>query len=316
MGLRIVVLEQDSVKASFRAPAFDHEWVAYPVSSREQVRQRLRGAAIAVVNKVRIDAEDLAALPDLKMIAVAATGADNVDLAACTARGVVVSNVRGYAVETVPEHVMMLMLALRRSLFNYAADVGAGRWAGADTFCLFDHPVRDLHGATLGIIGGGDLGSGVARLATAFGMKVIFADRKGAARPREGRVSFDTVLREADVLSVHCPLNEETRGLIGAGELARMKRDAVVINTARGGIVDEPALAEALREGRIAGAAVDVLSSEPPRDGNVLLAPGIPNLIVTPHMAWASAQAMQALADQVIDNLEAFFAGRPRNRLA
>jgi glycerate dehydrogenase len=314
--MRIVLLERDSVKADFRAPDFSHDWVEYRVSTQDEVVERLMGADVAIVNKLRVGAADLARLPGLKMIAVAATGADNIDLEACAERGIVVSNVRGYAVDTVPEHALMLMLALRRKLFEYVADVRAGLWGQADTFCLFHHPVGDLHGATLGIIGSGALGGGVVRLAEAFGMKVLLAERKGEARVRDGRTAFDAVLRESDVISIHCPLNTETRGLIGETELAAMRPHAILINTARGGIVDEQALASALRAGVIGGAGMDVLSVEPPRKGNPLLDPDIPNLIVTPHMAWASAEAMQALADQVVTNIEAFVAGAPRNRLA
>lgn len=315
MGIRIAFLEGDSIQAAFRTPAIDHEWVVYPVTPQEQVLERLEGAGVAIINKLKLRADDIAKLPQLRMVAVAATGSDNIDLTACAERGIVVSNVRGYAVNTVPEHAIMLMLALRRRLFEYAADVRSGMWNRAGTFCLFHHPVSDLHGATLGIIGRGGLGQGVARLAEAFGMKVLYAEHKGSQQVREGYTAFDTVIREADVISLHCPLTDATRGLIHSAEMARMKPGAILINTSRGGLIDEQALADALRAGTIAGAGIDVLSQEPPRDGNPLLAPDIPNLIVTPHMAWASAGAMQALADQVIDNIEAFAAGSPRNRL-
>jgi glycerate dehydrogenase len=314
--MRIVLLERDAVGASFRRPAVEHEWIEYPASNSSEVAGKLAGATVAIVNKVKLGAADIAALPQLRMVAIAATGSDNVDLAACAARGIVVSNVRGYAVNTVPEHAMMLILALRRRLFDYVADVRAGRWERSDNFCFFDHPIGDLHGATLGIVGRGGLGQGLARLATAFGMRVLFAEHRGATAVREGYTAFDAVLREADVLSLHCPLTDATRGLIGAAELAAMKPTAILVNTSRGGLVDETALASALRERRVGAAGFDVLSQEPPRDGNPLLAPDIPNLILTPHVAWASREAMQALADQVIDNIEAFAAGAPRNRLA
>lgn len=316
MKMQVVLLERDSVNADFRAPAFEHEWRAYPVTLQDQVVERLTGADIAIVNKLNLRAADIAALPNLRMVAVAATGADNVDLAACRARGIVVSNVRGYAVNTVPEHALMLMLALRRRVFDYTRDVSDGLWARSQTFCLFGHPVADLHGATLGIIGRGDLGRGLARLAEAFGMRVLFAEHKGSPTVRDGYAAFDEIIREADVISMHCPLTDATRGMIGEAEMRRMKPDAILINTARGGLIDEPALAAALRDRIIGGAGIDVLSVEPPRGGNPLLAPDIPNLILTPHMAWASAGAMQSLADQAIDNVEAFVAGQPRNRLA
>ena len=314
--MRVVCLERDAVGARFRRPGFAHEWIEYPASAQAEVVPRLAGAAIAIVNKVTLGATEIAQLPALRMIAMAATGADNIDLAACAARAIVVSNVRGYAVHTVPEHALMLMLALRRSLFDYAADVARGRWAASPNFCFFDHPIADLNGAMLGIVGRGVLGRGVARLAEAFGMSVRFAEHKGAAAVRDGYAPFDAVLREADVLTLHCPLNDATRGLIGEPELAAMKATAILINTARGDLVDEAALARALRRHQLGGAGIDVLSTEPPCDANPLLEAGIPNLIVTPHVAWASREAMQTLADQVIDNIEAFAAGAPRNRLA
>tara|TARA_R110002049_G_scaffold59920_10_gene161726 strand:- start:1620 stop:2570 length:951 start_codon:yes stop_codon:yes gene_type:complete len=315
MSIRIVNLEGESVATSFRKPAIEHEWTDYPLSTADQVVERLAGAEIAVINKVRITAEHLPQLPDLKLIAIAATGTDNIDLAACKAHGVVVSNVRGYAVHTVPEHAILLMMALRRSLLSYVQDVRDGLWARSGNFCLFGHPVGDLHGATLGIFGRGSLGQGVARLAEAFGMRVIYGEHRGATSVREGYVAFEEVVRTADVISLHCPLNDATRGMIGKTELQMMKPTAVLVNTSRGGLVDEQALADALRAGEIAGAGVDVLSKEPPRDGNPLLAPDIPNLIVTPHMAWASDAGMKGVTDQVIDNIEAFVAGTPRNRV-
>lgn len=315
MSIRIVNLEGESVASSFRTPSIPHEWIEYPLTPPERVVERLRDAQVAIINKVRLTAEHLSQLPGLKLVAISATGTDNIDLAACRERGVVVSNVRGYAVHTVPEHAILLMLALRRSLLAYNGDVKNGLWAKSDNFCLFGHPVGDLHGATLGIFGRGSLGQGVARLAEAFGMRILWGEQRSAAEVREGYTGFDTVLREADVISLHCPLNEATRGMIGAAELAAMKRSAVLVNTARGGLVDEQALADALRGGVIAGAGVDVLSKEPPREGNPLLAPDIPNLLVTPHMAWASGAAMRAMTDQVVDNIEAFVAGAPRNRV-
>ncbi len=314
--ITIVCPERDAVGAQFRAPAIEHRWIEHPATTQAELVARLAGAQVAIINKLKLGAAEIAALPELRMIAVAATGADNIDLAACRERGIVVSNVRGYAVDTVPEHAMMLILALRRRLLDYVADVRAGRWARSENFCFFDHPIGDLAGATLGVVGRGGLGQGVARLGEAFGMRVLFAEHRGATTVREGYTAFEQVLAEADVISLHCPLKDNTRGLIGAAELARMKPTAILVNTSRGGLVDEVALAEALRAGQIAGAATDVLSTEPPRGGNPLLDADLPNLIVTPHVAWASAQAMQRLADQVIDNIEAFAAGAPRNRLA
>ncbi|MBT0962090.1 D-2-hydroxyacid dehydrogenase [Denitromonas iodatirespirans] len=316
MEPRIVFLERGSVAADFPRPAQPHTWVDFPYTSPADIVPRLRGAQVAVINKLRLDAAVLAQLPELRMIALAATGSDNIDLAACRARGLVVSNVRGYAETSVPEHVIGLMLALSRQLIAYHRDVGAGRWPTSRHFCFLDHPMRDLRGATLGLVGQGSLGQGVARLAEAFGMRILWSERPAAAQVRPGRVSFEQMLREADVVSLHCPLNADTRGMIDAAALQAMKPQAFLINTARGALVDEAALAEALRRGDIAGAAIDVLSVEPPPADHPLLAADIPNLILTPHVAWASAEAMQAMAEQVVANIEAFLAASPRNRLA
>jgi glycerate dehydrogenase len=236
---RIVQLEGESLIADVRRPAFAHEWVGYAKTAPGQVIKHLAGATVAITNKVPIDAAAIAALPDLKMIAVSATGTNNVDLDACRARGIVVSNIRGYAEQTVPEHVMALLLALSRNLVAWRETMLAGGWQRAEQFCLFDHPIRDLHGATLGLIGSGTLGNGVARLAEAFGMRVLRAERKGAAIVRPGYTAFVDVLAAADAISLHCPLTAETAGLIGEAELKAMKPSALLINTARGGIVDE-----------------------------------------------------------------------------
>ncbi|KAA3654473.1 MAG: D-2-hydroxyacid dehydrogenase [Proteobacteria bacterium] len=313
---KIVFLERESVRAPFSRPAAAHRWVDYPDTTPDQIVPRLQDAQVAVINKLRIDEAVLAQLPALRMIALAATGSDNVDLAACRARGVVVSNVRGYAVTSVPEHVIGLMLALSRNLVAYQQAVQAGRWPAARHFCFLDYPIRDLRGATLALVGQGGLGEGVARLAEAFGMRVLWSERPGAADVRPGRVAFDEVLRRADVLSLHCPLTAGTRGMIDRAALQAMKPTAFLINTARGALIDEAALAEALRSGEIAGAALDVLSQEPPPADHPLLAPDIPNLILTPHVAWASAEAMQEMAVQVVANVEAFLRGAPSNRLA
>ena len=314
----IVNLEAGALVASLRRPAFEHSWAEHEATSQAQVAERLAGATVAVVNKRLITADILAGLPALRMIAIAATGYINVDLDACRARGIVVSNVRGYARETVPEHVFALLLALARQIGPFHRSVAAGRWQQSAQFCYFDYPIRDLAGQTLGIFGGGTLGQGVARIAAAFGMQVAFGEHKGADTCRSGYLPFERLIREADVISLHCPLTEATRHFIGAPELAAMKPTALLINTARGGLVDEQALADALRARRIGGAGFDVLSAEPPVD-NPLLAPHLPqagNFILTPHVAWSSREAMQALADQLIDNIEAFARGTPANRLA
>ncbi|MCK6411214.1 MAG: D-2-hydroxyacid dehydrogenase [Azonexus sp.] len=315
---RIVNLDAAGLPVELPLPGFEHQWVSHAATAADEVLARLQGAQIAVTNKVPLSAATVDALPELKMIAIAATGANHIDLAACRARGIVVSNIRGYAEHTVPEHVLSLILALLRNLVAWRQTLQAGAWSQASQFCLFEHPIRDLHGSTLALVGSGSLGQGVARLATAFGMRVLQVERKGLATPRPGYVSFAQALAEADVLSLHCPLTPETRHLIGEAELRAMRRDALLINTARGGIVDELALARALREGWIGGAGFDVLSSEPPPADHPLLAPdllALPNFILTPHVAWSSRPAMQALATQLIGNIEAFVAGTPRNCL-
>ena len=316
---RIVFLESESIIAELRQPAFAHDWVSYPKTTPDQVVERLAEATIAVINKAPLPAAAVNALPKLKMVAVAATGTNVIDLEACRARGIVVANVCGYAEHTVPEHVMALLLALSRNVIAYRQAVADGDWQRSDQFCCFAYPISDLHGATLAIIGSGSLGDGVARLAEAFGMHVLRSERKGAARVRPGYTPFAEALRTADAVSLHCPLTAETENLIGESELRAMKSTALLINTARGGLVDEAALVLALQQGWIAGAGFDVLTVEPPSAGNLLLAPellGLANFLLTPHVAWASRPAMQALADQLVDNLEAFARDAPENRVA
>ena len=309
----IVFLERNTFNVPFRKPSFEHDWIEFGETTPDQVAERLAPATIAICNKVQLRAEALSQLPKIRLIAVAATGVDNVDLAHCRSHDIAVCNTRGYAVNSLPEHALMLMLALRRNLIAYRADIKAGRWQEARQFCLLDHPIGDLKGARLGIVGFGTLGRSMAQLGRAIGMEVIVAERKHAAVVRADRVSFEEMLRLSDVLSLHCPLTEQTKNLIGADELQQMKPHAILINTARGGLVDDHALLDALRSGRLAGAGIDVLRNEPPREGNPLLDVDLPNLLVTPHNAWASRQAMQTLADQLIDNLEAFVRGEPRN---
>ena len=313
MTEHLVFLDRSTLQATLRRPSFDHTWAEHATTSAEQTVARLGEATIALTNKAPLRAEALAQLPKLKLIAVAATGHDIVDVAACRERGIAVCNIRNYAVHTVPEHVFALILALRRNLFAYRADVERGRWQQSEQFCFFDHPIGDLYGSTMGVIGGGALGQGTAALARAFGMRVLFADITPGALARADRTPLDQVLAEADVISLHCPLTPATRYLIGPEQLRQMKRNAILINTARGGLVDESALATALTEGGIAGAGFDVLTTEPPTQGNLLLDLRLPNFILTPHVAWASKDAMQGLADQLIDNVELFVQGTPQN---
>ncbi len=310
---QIVFLDRGTVKAPFRPPRFPHEWKEYATTSPAEVSARLAGATIVLINKVKLGPPELAAASTIKLIALTATGYDNVDVTYCRARGIAVCNAPGYARDSVPEHALMLMLALRRNLPGFQEALRQGRWQQSIIPTLLDFPVYDLQGATLGLMGYGELGRGVEKLAGAFGMRVLLAERKNSAVLRPGRETFEAVLHQSDIISLHLPLTPETRGLIGTPELALMKKGAILINTARGGVVDEAALAQALRCGHLGGAGVDVLSEEPPRSGNPLLEPGLPNLIVTPHIAWMSAGALARLTEQVIDNLESFNKGQPKN---
>ncbi|NLR76780.1 D-2-hydroxyacid dehydrogenase [Leeia aquatica] len=312
---RIVFLDQASLPVPLPPVTFPHVWVSYPATRAEERAVRLQGASIAVVNKVRMDAELLAALPDLRMIALAATGSDNIDLQACQERGIAVSNIRDYALDSVPEHALAMLFALRRALPHYRQAMQQGEWQQAGQFCLFGPPLLDVAGSRLGIVGHGSLGQALARKAQALGMQVWFAERKGAVRCRPGYHPFDEVLQQCDAISLHCPLTPETRHLIGARELALMPRHAIVLNTARGALIEPHALLQALRAGRLGGAGIDVLPEEPPIHGHPLLEAALPNLLVTPHVAWASQQAMQQLAIQLVENLHAFWAGERLRRL-
>ena len=277
----------------------------------ELIIERLQGAQVAISNKVPLDATTLAACPDLKLILIAATGSNNVDLAAARAQGIAVSNCQGYGTPAVAQHTLMLLLALATRLPDYQQAVAAGRWQQASQFCLLDYPIMELHGKTLGLLGHGELGSAVGRLAEAFGMRVLLGQLPG--RPaRSDRLPLDELLPHVDALSLHCPLNEHTRDLIGADQLQAMKANALLVNTARGGLINEQALADALRSGHLGGAACDVLSSEPPQADNPLLAGDIPRLIITPHCAWGSREARQRIVGQLAENAHAYFNAAPR----
>ncbi len=308
---KIVFLDRGTLGVPLRKPSFPHSYTEYDATSVDEIVERLTDADIAIINKVQVRKASLEKLPKLKMIAVAATGTDCVDKAYCKEHSIPVVNIRNYAVNTVPEHTLALIFALRRSLIPYALDVRKGKWQTINQFCYFDHPIRDISGSTLGLIGYGALGKSVATRAEALGMKVIATD----VYDFPGKVDLDTILKESDIVSLHCPLTDGTRNIIGAPELKKMKNDAILINTARGGLVDEAALVEALKTGEIGGAGFDVLTVEPPKDGNVLLDQGadLPNLIITPHVAWASHEAMTGLANQLVENIELWVAGTPRN---
>lgn len=290
------------------------DWTWHTETARHQVAERIRGFEVVITNKVVLDAATIVDAQALRCICVAATGTNNIDLAAAQQHGVVVSNVVGYATPAVVQHVFAMLLALSTRLPEYQTWVQAGRWQHHSQFCSLDFPIRELAGKVMGVVGYGELGQAVAAVARAFGMTVRIAQRPGATAATGGRVPLADLLGEVDVLSLHCPLTPQTRNLIGPAELRLMKPDAVLINTARGGIVDEAALAHALRHGRLGGAGIDVLAQEPPRDGSPLLEqPPIPNLIVTPHTAWASREARQRMIDEVAGNVRAYQEGKPRN---
>ncbi|NUO72915.1 MAG: D-2-hydroxyacid dehydrogenase [Frateuria sp.] len=314
--MKIVFLDHETLspQTTLREPQFKHELVLHARTAADEVADRIGGADIVIVNKVKIPAAALERAHRLRLIAVAATGTDNIDLAACRERGIVVSNIRSYAVHTVPEHTFALIFALRRSICAYRDAVRAGRWQAAGQFCFFDHPIRDLAGSTLGIIGDGVLGQAVATLGRALGMRVLFAGYKGRTDQGPLYTPFERTLAESDVLTLHCPLTPETRNMIGRGEFSLMERKPLVVNTSRGGLVDEAAVGWALETGRISGAGFDVVSVEPPpADHPFMKLLDRPDFILTPHVAWASDEAVQGLADQLVENIEAFVRGQPRN---
>jgi glycerate dehydrogenase len=319
MRHKIVFLDHDTMgpEVTLRRPSIEHDWTAHDRTKADEVVSRAEDATILIVNKVPLTAAVLDRLDRLQFVAVAATGTDNVDLAACRSRGIPVSNVRAYAVHTVPEHTFALILALRRSLPAYRDSVTAGAWQRAAQFTLLDHPIRDLHGSTLGIIGEGAIGQAVADIGRAFGMRVLFSAHKGRQDMGPLYTLFDEVIERSDILTLHCPLTPQTRGLLGEAEFARMQRRPIIVNTARGGLIDEEALASALERGLIAGAAVDAVSIEPPPlDHPFMRLAKRPDFILTPHIGWASREARQAVADQVTANIEAFATGCPRNLIA
>jgi len=315
---RIVFLDRATIapQIRLRRPGFAHELIEHARTRPEEIVARLAGASIAITNKVALSAAVLEQLPDLRLIAVAATGTDCVDKAYCQRHGIAVANIRGYAVNTVPEHTFALILALRRNIVAYRDDVLAGEWQKSGQFCFFNHPIHDLAGARLGIIGEGVLGRRVAEIARAFGMVPLFAAHKGRSGFGQLYTPWDEVLASSDIITLHSPLTPETRGMLAMPEFRAMKRRPLIINTARGGLVVEEDLVRALDEGLISGAGFDVVAGEPPAPDNPLMGiAGRPDVILTPHVAWASDEAQQALADQLMDNIENFVAGRPGNRV-
>ncbi len=278
------------------------------------VDERIAGCEVVLCNKAELTRARIEANPSLKLIALTATGVNNVDLVAARERGVAVCNIRDYCTASVVQHVFATLLGLTHSIREYDRALKDGEWEKGEQFTLLNFPIRELAGRTIGIVGFGVLGQGVARVAEAFGMRVLVANRPNG-EPAPGRVDLDELLPQVDVLTLHCPITEATRGLIGAHELSQMRRDAVLINTARGGLVDAEALAHALRTGQIGGAAIDVLAQEPPVDGNPLLAADLPNLIVTPHIAWAAIEARQRAIDELAANVRDWLAGGRRGRV-
>ena len=273
------------------------EWTYYQGTTTEQTVGRLVEANIVLTNKVIIDQYVMEQCPRLKYIGVLATGTNNVDLAAAEKRGIVVRNVEAYCTQSVVQHTMAMMLSLAISLPSYSSDCKKGLWARSEMFCRQDHPILQLSGKTLLIVGSGTLGTAVARAAEAFGMKILNAEVPGSPSSPEGKVNLDQGLAEADVVSLHCPLTPQTDNMIDYRRLQLMKPHALLINAGRGGLVNEADLARALKSGEIGGAGVDVLTQEPPRDGNPLLDEDLPNLVITPHTAWASPEARQKIVD-------------------
>ncbi|MFA0154702.1 D-2-hydroxyacid dehydrogenase [Vibrio sp. 10N.261.46.A3] len=314
--LKVVFLDRTTIPSQIHLKplSFEHEWVEYDFTAPELVAERVAGADVVITNKVVLNADNLAQAQQLKLIAVSATGVNNVDVDYCKSNNIAVANVQGYATQSVPEHVIAMLFTLKRNLVGYHQDIEAGEWQKDKQFCFFTHPIQDMAGSTLGLIGSGSLGQATAILAKAIGMNVIFAERKGADSCREGYLPFDAVLKQADALSLHCPLTEATRNLISERELVMMKPSAVLINAGRGGLVDEQALVEALKKHEIAGAGMDVFTQEPADNSNPLLANShLPNLLLTPHVAWGSDSSIQKLSDILIDNIDGFVAGNTQN---
>ncbi|WP_109077346.1 2-hydroxyacid dehydrogenase [Aggregatibacter kilianii] len=311
--MKIVFLDRTGIPAThdIPRPSFPHTWTEYDRTLPEETFERAKDADIVVTSKVVFDRVLLSRLPKLKLIAITATGTNNIDLEAAKDLGIAVKNVTGYSSVTVPEHVLGMIFALKHSLMSYHRDqVTSDRWATCGQFCYTDYPITDVRGATLGVFGKGNIGTEIGRLAQLLGMNVLYAEHKGATQVRDGYTAFETVLKQADIVTLHCPLTDTTKNLINADTLALMKPTAYLINTGRGPLVDESALLDALETGKIAGAALDVLVKEPPEIDNPLIqaAKRLPNLLLTPHIAWASDSAVTTLVNKVAQNIEDFVA--------
>lgn len=317
--MKVVFVDSNTLSPAVQMKTlpFTHQWQNYEYTTVEQLVERAANAQVLISNKVPVDEVALRQLPQLKLIAVPATGTNHVDVAACKALGITVCNIPSYAQTTVPEHTLALIFALQRQILSYHRSIAAGRWQESGMFCYFDYPIRDLRGSTLGLVGSGTLGSAVAQLAKCLGMKVLFAGRKGQESAPEGKVPFAQLLAQSDIISLHCPLTAETRHLLGTEEFAQMQRKPLIINTARGELIDAKALAQALEQGQIRGAGLDVCDAEPPAaDHPYMQLMQRDDFILTPHVAWASIEAMQHLADQLIDNIAAFVMGEAKNTVS
>ncbi len=289
-------------------------WQNYSVTNPENTLERVRDAELVISNKVVLDRATLSACHKLRLICIIATGTNNVDLEAARELGIAVTNVTAYGTPSVVQFVFALILSLATRLNEHQLSSRNGQWAASPDFCVLDYPFRELSGKTMGIIGYGELGKAVARVGEAFGLHILICQRPGS-EPVNDRVPLETLLSQSDVVSIHVPLANNTRNLIGREEFRLMKKSAILINAARGGIVDEQALVDALNDGEIAAAGFDVLSQEPPKEGNPLLDYDQPNLIVTPHMAWGAVESRQRLIDLTAENIIAFTKGEKRNRV-
>ncbi len=288
------------------------DWYWYDKIAVQDIVEAVAGADVVVTNKVILDQTFFTSARSVKLVCAAATGFNNIDIQAARHSGVDVCNIRAYATPSVVQHVFSILLSLVTSQPSYRRDIYNGSWTSSDFFCLFDHPIRELQGLNIGIVGYGELGQAVAGVARAFGMKVLVAKRHSDDN-RPGRIELHSLLSVSDVVSLHCPLTDTTEGLIGAEELSLMKPDAILINTARGGLVDEMALMSALQENRLGGAGLDVLEQEPPSANHPLIQQSMDNLIITPHCAWASRQSRQRLVDEIAENIRVFSEGGERN---
>jgi len=287
----------------------------YDDTTDDEVAARIADSEFVFTNKIRLTNELLLQANNIRYIGLTATGTDNIDLETAKAQGIAVDNIRAYCTQSIVEHVFGTLLMLTHSLDRYNASTRGGDWQTSNDFCMLTYPIRELSAMTLGIIGYGALGQGVTRIARAFGMTVIVSARPGSDSVAKDRVAFDELLEQSDVISLHCPLTDQTRKLFDRTTIARMKPDAILINTARGALIDSAALVDALSSGHLAGAAVDVLSQEPPVDGDPLLDYDGENLVVTPHIAWGTDQARQNAIDELAANAAAFLAGQERNRV-